>query len=482
MKFEGFIGPSYTLEVPSANAQRTVNLYLEAQEAWPCKDNTARLVATPGLRLLTTLGPGPIRGVYWSSTDQLFVVSGSNLWEVFSGWSASMRSGGIGSSSTGRVTMADNGTTLMIGDGTATAWNAALAVGSALSVVADVDCPGGYITWQDGYFVNTVPATNRFQISGINAVTYDALDVASKEGRPDKLVMALCVNRQLWLFGEQTTEVWWDSGAALFPFERIDGAFIETGTISAATCCVVAGSVTWLGNDQRGSGTVWHAQGYLPQRISTHAVERALSSYANLASSFAFVYRQNGHEFYQLTVPPSTTDAGGTWCFDFAVGQWHERSYLDSSDGELPHRAACASVAFGSVVVGDRLNGNLYSYDTDYYSDNGDPIRRLRQSPHLSSAEKRIRHNAFELQAEPGVGLQSGQGSAPLATLSWSDDGGHIWSNQHTVSMGLVGQYKNRFRWRRLGVSRDRVYRVETSEPVPVVWLGAELELEQLSR
>lgn len=476
MKFEGFIGPSYTLESPSANAQRTVNIYPETQESGPRKGNVASFAPTPGLRLLaTTLGGGPIRGTYWSSTDQLFVVSGSNLWEILSGWAPSLRGGAIASSSTGRVTMADNGTTLMIGDGTSTAWNCALAPGSALSAVADPNCPGGYVAWQDGYFINTVPGSNRFQLSGLNAVTYNALDVASKEGRPDVIVMALSVNRHLWLFGEQTTEVWWDSGAAAFPFERIDSAFIETGTISALTVARVAGSVAWVGNDERGRGTVWYAQGFQLQRISTHAVERALSGYANLASASAFAYQQNGHEFYQLSVP-----GGGTWCYDFSTGQWHERDFTDPVLGSQPHLASCATTAFGSVVVGDRLNGNLYAYDPAYLSDNGSPIRRLRQAPHVSKDEKRIVHSAFELQAEPGVGLQTGQGSAPLASLSWSNDGGHTWGNKHTVSMGLVGQYKHRFRWRRLGVSRDRVYRVETSEPVPLRWLGAEIDIAEL--
>jgi hypothetical protein len=40
------------------------------------------------------------------------------------------------------------------------------------------------------------------------------------------------------------------------------------------------------------------------------------------------------------------------------------------------------------------------------------------------------------------VGLSSGQGSAPVALLSWSDDGGHTWSNEHEASMGAVGEYK----------------------------------------
>lgn len=422
-----------------------------------------------------------MRGVYWSSTDQLFVVSGSNLWEITSDWSPSLRSGSLNSSS-GRVTMADNGTTLMIGDGTTKAYNAALAFGSAVSAVSDSNCPGGYLAWQDGYFINSVPGSNRFQISNLDAVTYNALDVASKEGRPDNLVMVISVNRMLWLLGEQTTEVWWNSGAAAFPFERIDGAFIESGTVAAATCARVAGSVAWVGSDERGRGTVWFAQGMQLQRISTHAVEHALSGYLNLAQAYAFAYQQGGHQFYQLSVPASASDGGGTWVYDFSTGQWHERMYLGSADSEEPHRACCGTVAFGHVVVGDRANGALYTYDTNVYSDDGNPIRRIRQTPHVSQSEKRVRFDAFELQAEPGVGLSSGQGQNPMATLQWSDDGGHTWSNEHQASMGAEGKYKTRIKWRRLGVSRDRVFRVATSEPVQVTWLGAELDAVQLGR
>lgn len=481
MKLEGFIGPSYTLEAPSASAQRLVNLYLEMQEAGPRKGNNARLVGTPGLRGRVTLGLGPIRGVYRASTSQLFVVSGNGLWEVTSDWTATQRSGTL-ATTVGFVTMADNGTTLMVGDGTATAYQADLAAGSALAPVSDSDCPGGHIAWQDGYFINTVPGTNRFQISGINDATYDALDVASKEGRPDNLVMILSVNRLVWLFGQQTTEVWWDSGAAAFPFERNESAFIETGVVAAGTVVRVNGSVAWVGSDERGRGTVWAAQGFQPVRISTHAVEHALAGYGALSLATAFAYRQGGHEFYQLSVPPSDDDTGGTWVYDFSMSQWHERMYLSAAGEQLPHRGGCATVAFGEVVVGDRLDGRLYTYDLDYYSDDGQPIRRVRQSPHLSKDEKRIRFNSFELQAEPGVGLSDGQGSAPVALLSWSDDGGHTWSNEHEASMGAEGEHKTRIKWRRLGMGRDRVFRVATSEPVRVTWLGAELDVVPLDR
>ena len=70
----------------------------------------------------------------------------------------------------------------------------------------------------------------------------------------------------------------------------------------------------------------------------------------------------------------------------------------------------------------------------------------------------------------------------PRVVLSWSDDGGHTWSNEHDISMGAVGEYLTRMKWRRLGAGRDRVFRVATSEPVPVTWLGAELDAVQLER
>jgi hypothetical protein len=479
VKLDGFIGPTYALAQPSAGAQRLVNLYPEVLEAGPRKGNVARFVGTPGLRKRVTLGNGAIRGVHCASTGQLFAVSGSSVYEVFSDWASALRPGSLGTN-TGRVTLADDGTRLVIGDGSATAYAVPLAGGSAV-VAIGADCPGGYVTWQDGYFIHSVPGSARFQLSGLNDITYDALDVGTAEGRPDNLAMVLSVGRMLWLFGDLSTEVWWNTGNADFPFARVEGAFIETGTAAAGSCVRAGGSVAWVGSDERGRGTVWHAQGLQPVRISTHAVEHALAGYALLSEASAFAYQQEGHEFYQLTVPASTTDDGGTWVYDFATGQWHERSY-QSEAGEKPHRAWVGAVAFGAMVVGDREDGRLYTYELDYYLDDTRPIRRVRQTAHISQDEKRLRFSALELQAEPGVGTASGQGSAPVVLLSWSNDGGHTWSNEHEASLGVRGAYANRAIWRRLGIGRDRVFRVAMSDPVPVTWLGAELDVVELDR
>lgn len=94
------------------------------------------------------------------------------------------------------------------------------------------------------------------------------------------------------------------------------------------------------------------------------------------------------------------------------------------------------------------------------------PVRRLRQTAHLSDEQVWLFFSKFQLDCETGVGLNSGQGSDPQVMLSWSDDGGHTWSEEQWMSAGKIGEYKRRVIWRRLGRSRDRVWRIVVSDPV----------------
>jgi hypothetical protein len=310
------------------------------------------------------------------------VVSGSNLFEVTPDWTANLRSGYLASSS-GRVTMVDDGTRLLIGDGSATAFNANLGLWQRAQRGGGRGLPRGARRLA-GRLLPPHGAQHRaLAISGLNDVTYDPLDVATAEGRPDNLVMVLSVNRLLWLFGEQTTEVWWNSGNADFPFERNESAFIETGTVAAGTCVRVGGSVAWVGSDERGRGTVWHAQGFQPVRISTHAVERRWPATRLARPSLRLP--AGGHEFYQLSVPARTRTLAAPGFTTSPPGSGTSAAIWARRGRAAP--CLCGTVAFGEVVVGDREDGRLYTYDLAYYTDDGQPIRRVRQSPHVSQGE-----------------------------------------------------------------------------------------------
>jgi hypothetical protein len=103
-----------------------------------------------------------------------------------------------------------------------------------------------------------------------------------------------------------------------------------------------------------------------------------------------------------------------------------------------------------------------------------DMIRRVRQAPHLSNEQKWNYYHRFQLDFEAGGPRTS---STMEYQLQWSDDGGHTWSNLHTIHVGDEGQYKFRAVWRRLGRSRDRIFRVIDSNDDKAVWIDAFLDI-----
>lgn len=470
MRFAGFIGPSYTLNSINVDCQRCINLYPEMNESGFGKEKeVASLVSTPGLLLLTTIGVGPLRGTYFSSTNKLFVVSGNKCYSVNSSWVATE----IGTLTTavGPVCIADNGVSLMIVDGEK-GYVVTLS-NSAFVQITDPDFPAAsQVTYQDGYFIFDYPDSGQFGISGLNDVTFDELDIATSEGNPDNLIGLMSVHRDLWLFNDDTIEIFYNSGNADFPFERIQGAFIEVGLVAKFSIAKMNNTIFWLGKTDLGSGIVYMANGYQPQRISTHAVETAMQSYGDLSGTEAYCYQENGHSFYILNFENANT----TWVYDTTTNLWHERAYTNQGTFER-HRANCHAFAYGIHVVGDYENGNLYELSRTTYSDNGSEITRQRVTPHLSAGLKRVFYNSFQLDIETGTGLDGiVQGTDPQAILEFSDDGGHSWSNEKWASFGKIGQTKKRAIWRRLGQSRDRVYKLSITDPVKVTIIGAEFD------
>ncbi len=104
------------------------------------------------------------------------------------------------------------------------------------------------------------------------------------------------------------------------------------------------------------------------------------------------------------------------------------------------------------------------------------PIRRQRTAPHLwdGANAHRLTYPGFQLLTEAGAPRDS---DTPLSfTLEWSDDGGHTWSNLHTMTASTLGQFLTRFWWRRLGQNRiggDRVFRVTNSDDAKIVLIDA---------
>lgn len=470
-RFKGFVGPTYQLRNVSLDCQRCVNLYPEINEIGTAANGEiGALVSTPGLLRRVTCGNGPIRGMYYTSTGRLAVVSGNTVYRIGSDW-VSTAVGTI-TGSTGRVGMADNGVQLCIVDGSS-GWIVSMVDGS-LAPIPDFDGATN-VVFQDGYFLANTPGTGQWRISGLyDGFSWDALDFASAESSPDQLLTIVTNNRLVWLFGSRSIEVWSNAGGVDFPFVRVEGATIEYGIAAPWTAVKFANTIIWLGDGPSATGIVWMAEGYQPKRISNHAVEYAIQGYGNLSTATAYGYQAGGHNFYVLNFPSANT----SWVFDISTGQWHERAYLGGNGNFQRHRGECYAWAYNEHLVGDYENGKIYSLSDNIFTDDGNPLVRLRRSPVISDGLTRIFYSKFQLDCRIGVGLDGAPvvGVDPQVMLRFSDDRGNLWNAERVRSIGPIGQYGARVIWRQLGQGRNRVYEVRLSDPVPFAILGAEID------
>lgn len=437
--------------------ERLVNWFAEPNPEGSRGPFTLR--PTPGLLAWTTVGDGPIRGML-SAGGVLYVVSGEKLYSVTVDKTATLLGAIDG---TGNVRMIKNETDEVVITTDTIAYVYTTAAG--LAPLTESNLNGA--AYQDGYGIYTQEGTQKFWISGLDDLTtIGATDFSSADALTGNVVGCISDHRELWIFKETSTEIWYDSGNADFPFERSQGGVLERGCFASGSIAKAQNAVFWLGDDLR----VYRAAGAQPQPISTPQIDsrlRALSLSANEAE--AFVYCRGGHEFYVLNMP------GGTFVFNLSTGLWHE---MDTKD-ENRWRVSTLAEVFSTTLVGDYENNNIYELDDDTYTDNGTAIVREAVLPTLQAQGERATMWEFYADFDAGQGLTSGQGSDPQAQLEWSDDGGRTWSNEVWTTVGKKGEYDARAVFSRLGMFRQRQLRLSISEPIKCVVFAAYAKLQE---
>jgi hypothetical protein len=509
------LGSSYVARSVNAADARMVNLFPEIVPEGGTEP--AFLNRAPGLNFLQTIGTGPIRGLWAHQTNgtDFYVVSGTEVYKLTSMTGTPTKIGDV--SGTGPVSIADNGAVLFFAcNGPSYTYYEPTG---EFNQITDVNFPGALtVGYLDTQFIFNEPNSQRlWSVDTINPsngdyiypLVFDPLTFSSADGSPDGVVAINVDHRQLWVFGTDSTEVWYNAGLANFPLTPIQGAFNEIGCVATFSVAKLDNTLFWLGTDARGQGIVYRANGYGAVRVSTHAIEYAIAQYGNIADALAYTYQQEGHSFYVLTFP----SANATWVYDVATQAWHERAGWDNGSF-VRHRSNCQCNFGGNIIVGDFENGNIYTFDLEVYADNGQIqkwLRSWRALPQGTNTLKRTAQHTLQLECEAGTGLNgfvipetiyletelgnylvtetdeyliadqeaiATQGADPQVMLRWSDDGGHTWSNEHWSSMGKIGQYYRRVFWRRLGMTlklRDRVYEISGTDPIKIDIMGAEL-------
>lgn len=463
-------GPNQEARLPRVNAQRSVNLYPSIEK--PGSKGQVVLYPTPGLTLTSQPTSGVCRSDGVKFGDYLYMVIGSSLVQInTSGVGTSV---GTLNSSGGRCILARGRNYLMIVDGT----DGYSYDGTTFAEITDADFPANatHCEYLDGYFIVNEGGSDSYQISSLEDPTaWAALDTNTAQGSPDDILALARHAKLLYLVGETTTEVHFNSGNADFPFEAYANGNIDIGIHAPYSLKRTPYGLIWLAaNDEGNDAVVMRVAGFQAEMISDDDLNWQINQLDTTDDAIGSVYRRGGRTFYVLTFPSSQK----TWVYDFTTNLWHERK----SFGIGRWRAGGLGAIGRLTVVGDYENTNLYTMGDEVYTENTATIERIRRTQVVHSNYHEITYHELVLDAKMGVGLTSGQGSDPQVMLRYSDDGGNTWSSELWKSLGAIGKYSNRTVWHNLGASRERIFEFKVTDPVDFTSINAYAFIEVAAR
>lgn len=576
-KFKGFVGSSYLFSNTQYDCQRTVNMYPEVDETGEGTDGEfAQLTSRQGKTLAVTLGGATVRGMWVTSDNRMFAVSGNQAYQITYDsitqvWTAtpigtlvtslgyvsiadyagvvvfvdnpngyyyapgqvttiSPHTGGSGYNVGDQLTIAAVGTqgvqflcevsSISAGGvitGLKIVWGGngytagsytnipvayyagAGGLGATVNItvsaynfgqIIDPDWPTNgamQVNSIDGYFTFITKGTTFWfnsapdgQVLPLQFGTFGFLN--NKTGNSDPINGHLIVQRQVWLLGTQTGEVWGDTTSATSAFQRIPGPYLQQGCYSPSSVAVAevpGGSIGfWVSQSPRGGAQVYCTDGLSSTKISTQVVDQQLQKYGDAMSyCTAFTYQEGGHIFYQVNPPTGNS----SWVYDLTTSQlttvptWHERTWTNGLGQSSRDLADNQCYFMGFQLFGDYSSGNVYFLDANNKTDNGAPIYKERISPHVADEFDRVFYDMFQLKCRAGVGNTTTPSVNPLVILYISDDGGLTYSRGQSMPIGQLGQYVQLLRWNRQGYGRNRVFKITCTDNIQWDIMGADI-------
>ena len=443
------------------SSQTCINLYPEINQS---AKNNSSLMCWPGMKAFASSATyAEDRGMH-VFRNQLYKISGPYLYKISSS-GVYTNIGFIGGS--GRATFADDGFVMaIVADGNVFSYDE-----TTFQMLSDVD----FETPNSVSFLNNqwIYDGNRgnFVVSSVSEPgVIDGLNYASAEAIGDDLIRTYCFNQVLYLFGEKSTESWYNSGAGNPPFDRIEGGLIQKGIAGVYCIANTDQFVYFLGDDM----SVYQLTGYQVRSIMTASIAREIESYSTVSDCVFYALKLQGQDFIVMDFPSEDK----TWCYSETTNFWFQ---LSSGVDGGKHLATSYAYCYGKHLVA--VNEDVHEWDVETFTDLGAVQIKERiiapiDASIANAPGRRLMMNRFELLMQVGVGVPSGQGSNPVVMLSLSPDGGESWGAEYQVGIGQGGRYQTRVEWYHLESFYTGVIKIRFSDPVFVGIFSAAIDID----
>lgn len=453
------LGSDFAERSGEVNSQRTVNMWPRLTK--PGSKSPIVLYPAPGLTQFCITSHSPNRGSGTVFNSFAYFVVGDELVQIDSNGTPLDK--GTFDTTAGRIEMKAGRDYLMIVDGT-TGWT---WDGTTFGEIVDVDFPAdpSHVAYLYNYFVVNRGGTDEFYISALEDPTsWAALDFEAASALPDNCLALAANNKDLYIFGALSLQIYYYSGNADFPFTLYTGGILDFGIAAIHSLAESSSGIFFLATAEEGGAAIIQMIGFQPAIISDD-ISWDLEEFSTIDDAYGFVYRIGGNSVYQITFPTENKT------FEYIIEDklWVERKSLN-----LGRYLTNGHAFLGTKnIMGSYDSGTFYLLDKSVYADNGETVERIRVTQPVHSDHKQVKFNSVVVEIESGVGLVLGQGSEPLMTMRYSDDGGKTWSSELTASMGKIGEYGIILEWFKLGLSRSRIFEFKVTDPVKVVIIAA---------
>lgn len=424
----------------------------------------------PGLENFNTVGTGPLRGV--CQKDGIFggaslIVSGSQAFLLDSTGSLTTLAGvtiggnGLVSIDLGQDSNLDSTARIATGEGLYLV-SLGLVVRETFPVAAGAIC----VCYHRQFWFAVATGTQQayFQVPGDTAWT--PLSFASAEYSPDPLIGIVSRGDQFALLGSSSFEPWALTGSASPAIAPYGGLNADFGCRALATAVNCKGSLLWVDNECN----VRRWDGGVANIVSGPGLAEQIRQ-VSANDLRAWTFQVDGHRFYVLTIGASVT-----WAFDLlgSGSQWTTFGSLG-----LDYWLAHLGTTMGDITIAlDNVSAKVYRLDPSRKTD-GTTAVPVICTVIVEGQDRSIPCSNVVLHLDVGKGPYTGQGSAPVASESHSDDDGNTFSGWDEQPLPVAGSYGRLPRWNGLGdipPLLGRIFRFAISDPVGVVikrvWLN----------
>lgn len=314
---------------------------------------------------------------------------------------------------------------------------------------ATLDFRPGYITFQDGYFIAPNLDRPQWRLSDINnglSWPAGASNVGSLQTKPDNARACIRVpgkGNQLFVMGSDVTEAWNDVGYKLFPYYRTNSFNIDYGCVNQSTIAASDQFVIWLARNEKSAPVIMVSSGGAPRQISTDGINFALSQLENPEDCYGFLYKNDGHLFYQLTFRADKI----SYLYDFSTNKF----FFVTDNNFENHIAKKVTFFANDYYFISLIDGNIYRLSSDFTEADGETVPRLR----ITNTIRLPDGNDFIAK---GMGFIIQQGDSlnlSRVDMSLSYDGGITFGNIVGKDLNITPNRQNIFNEYRLGYATE---------------------------